>query len=132
MAEAFSNGGVSFHYGYVICEFLAQEIVGTGIVGVGLPLAMEAQAPIKVESSTPEAPPAEAPTAISLTEPQPAWGLLHHPGNEPGLQRWNKHFGAATYLGESSSAPRLPPGLPQAVSAAPGLLRPPTGVPTIA
>ena len=54
MAEAFSNGGVSFHYGYVICEFLAQELdcsSGTGIVGVGLPLAMEAQAPIKVESS---------------------------------------------------------------------------------
>ena len=58
MAEAFSNGGVSFLYGYVICEFLAQELdcsSGTGIVGVGLPLAMEAQAPIKVESSTPEA-----------------------------------------------------------------------------
>ena len=62
MAEAFSNGGVSFHYGYVICEFLAQELdcsSGTGIVGVGLPLAMEAQAPIKVEveplSSTLEA-----------------------------------------------------------------------------
>ena len=54
MAEAFSNGGVSFHYGYVICEFLAQELdcsSGTGVVGVGLPLAMEAQAPIKVESS---------------------------------------------------------------------------------
>ena len=39
-------------------------------------------------------PPAEAPTVISLTDVHTAWGLLQHPGNEPGSQRWNKQFGA--------------------------------------